>query len=242
MDRESLFVKKVKFELGCLAANTKLGSQQIHTIHVEAIRNIELLDWTQKIFLGILNAVAEKLILTILQSNNEWIRTKTLMKNAIVIIDATSFRVILKYLCLSIGSPKREVCGSWLNLNIYGASESLSRKTASPMIFEPWFSRLGQKANAEAGTWEVLLRRWVYGGYPPLLSEKRHATGRWGQKDRLAPSTKKLTKGMEGCPGVDSWGSGQLTGRNRLGVCPVDWGLVGAMLVTYSNSSGRAGY
>lgn len=71
MDRESLFVKKVKFELGCLAANTKLGSQQIHTIHVEAIRNIELLDWTQKIFLGILNAVAEKLILTILQSNNE---------------------------------------------------------------------------------------------------------------------------------------------------------------------------
>lgn len=59
------------------------------------LTSIELLDWTHKIFLGILNAVLEKLV-CYLQSNNELIQIKILMKNAIVTtpnaIDTAPFR------------------------------------------------------------------------------------------------------------------------------------------------------
>jgi len=59
---------------------------------------------------------------------------------------------------------------------------------------------VGRRANAEAGTWVVLLGRWVHGGYPPFVRRKARE-----EKDRKidAPSTRKMT-GMGGCPGVDS--------------------------------------
>jgi len=47
----------------------------IRFVYMEAIRSIELLDWTQKIFLGVLNAVPEKLVLLILFTIKQWMNT-----------------------------------------------------------------------------------------------------------------------------------------------------------------------
>jgi len=88
--------KKRKFELGRPAANTKIGPQRIHTVRTRGgnkkYRALRLdhgnFSWASeqctrrtRIVDTVYNA-----------SNNELVRTKTLVKNAIVLIDATPFR------------------------------------------------------------------------------------------------------------------------------------------------------
>lgn len=90
------FRKKRKFELGRQPANTKLGGKRVHRVRVRGghfkFRALRLetgnFSWGSE-------AVSRKTrILDVVYnaSNNELVRTKTLVKSAVVSIDATPFR------------------------------------------------------------------------------------------------------------------------------------------------------
>ncbi|CAN7998960.1 unnamed protein product [Ixodes hexagonus] len=88
--------KKRKFELGRPAANTKLGPKRIHTVRTRGgnkkYRALRLdcgnFSWASE------HCTRKTRIIDVVYnaSNNELVRTKTLVKNAIVMIDATPFR------------------------------------------------------------------------------------------------------------------------------------------------------
>merc|ERR1711973_397759 len=88
--------KKRKFELGRPAANTKLGPQRIHTVRVRGgNRKYRALRLDQGNFSWGSERCARKTrIIDVVYNaaNNELVRTKTLVKNAIVVIDAAPFR------------------------------------------------------------------------------------------------------------------------------------------------------
>ncbi|CAL8071993.1 unnamed protein product [Orchesella dallaii] len=88
--------KKRKFELGRPAANTKLGARRVHAVRTrggnQKFRALRLdtgnMSWGSE---GITRKT--RLIDVVYNaSNNELVRTKTLVKNAIVVIDAAPFR------------------------------------------------------------------------------------------------------------------------------------------------------
>ncbi|XP_037886951.1 40S ribosomal protein S8-like [Glossina fuscipes] len=88
--------KKRKFELGRPAANTKLGAPRVHKVRTRG-GNIKL----RALRLGTGNfawsseGIARKTRIAGVvynASNNELVRTKTLVKNTIVVIDAMPFR------------------------------------------------------------------------------------------------------------------------------------------------------
>ncbi|XP_055374250.1 40S ribosomal protein S8 [Condylostylus longicornis] len=88
--------KKRKFELGRPAANTKLGALRIHPVRTRGgntkHRALRLENGN---FAWASEGCARKTrIIDVVYnaSNNELVRTKTLVKNAIVVIDATPFR------------------------------------------------------------------------------------------------------------------------------------------------------
>ncbi|KAJ8655937.1 ribosomal protein S8.e [Lichtheimia ornata] len=88
--------KKRKFELGRPAAMTKLGAKRVHTVRTRGgnskFRALRLesgnYSW------GSEGVTRKTRILTVVYnaSNNELVRTNTLVKNAVVQIDATPFR------------------------------------------------------------------------------------------------------------------------------------------------------
>ncbi|OWR43104.1 ribosomal protein S8 [Danaus plexippus plexippus] len=88
--------KKRKYELGRPAANTKLGSQRIHLVRARGgnIKYRALRLDTGNFSWGSECATRKTRIIDVVYnaSNNELVRTKTLVKNAIVVVDATPFR------------------------------------------------------------------------------------------------------------------------------------------------------
>jgi len=94
--RRNVHQKKRKYELGRTPAMTKLGSKRIHTVRVRGgnskFRAMRLdagtFSW------GSENCSRKARILDVVYnaSNNELVRTKTLVKNTIVSVDATAFR------------------------------------------------------------------------------------------------------------------------------------------------------
>jgi small subunit ribosomal protein S8e len=88
--------KKRKFELARPAAMTKLGPQRIHTVRVRGgNKKFRALRLDQGNFSWGSESIARKTrIIDVVYNacNNELVRTKTLVKNAIVVIDATPFR------------------------------------------------------------------------------------------------------------------------------------------------------
>merc|ERR1711917_108273 len=88
--------KKRKFELGRPAANTKLGPQRIHTVRTRGgnkkYRALRL--DTGNFAWGSEGQSRKTRIIDVVYnaSNNEMVRSKTLVKNAIVVIDAAPFR------------------------------------------------------------------------------------------------------------------------------------------------------
>ncbi|GJE94462.1 40S ribosomal protein S8 [Phanerochaete sordida] len=88
--------KKRKFELGRQPANTKLGAKRIHTVRVRGgnlkYRALRLetgnFAWASE------HTTRKTRILTVVYnaSNNELVRTNTLVKSAIIQVDATPFR------------------------------------------------------------------------------------------------------------------------------------------------------
>jgi small subunit ribosomal protein S8e len=88
--------KKRKFELGRQPANTKLGAKRIHTVRVRG-GNIKqrALRLDSGNFAWGSEAITRKVrIIDVVYnaSNNELVRTKTLVKGAVVQVDATPFR------------------------------------------------------------------------------------------------------------------------------------------------------
>merc|ERR1711981_1142817 len=87
---------KRKFELGRPAAMTKLGPQRIHTLRVRGgNKKYRALRLDTGNFAWASEATARKTrIIDVVYNacNNELVRTKTLVKNAIVVIDAAPFR------------------------------------------------------------------------------------------------------------------------------------------------------
>lgn len=88
--------KKRKFELGRPAASTKIGARRIHTIRTRGgnkkYRAMRL--DTGNFSWGSEGVSRKTRIMDVVYnaSNNELVRTKTLVKNAIVVIDAVPFR------------------------------------------------------------------------------------------------------------------------------------------------------
>jgi small subunit ribosomal protein S8e len=88
--------KKRKFELGRPAANTKIGVRRIHTIRTRggnkkyrALRlDVGNFSW------GSESVTRKTRIMDVVYnaSNNELVRTKTLVKNCIIVIDSAPFR------------------------------------------------------------------------------------------------------------------------------------------------------
>ncbi|KAJ1917671.1 ribosomal protein S8A [Mycoemilia scoparia] len=94
--KRAQFRKKRKFELGRQAANTKLGAKRIHTVRTRGgnikFRAMRLdtgnFSWASE-------SVTRKARISNVvynASNNELVRTNTLVKGAVVQIDATPFR------------------------------------------------------------------------------------------------------------------------------------------------------
>merc|ERR1712173_238840 len=94
--KRALIRTKRKFELGRPAAMTKLGPQRIHTIRVRGgNKKYRALRLDTGNFSWGSEAISRKTrIIDIVYNacNHELVRTKTLVKNAIVVIDATPFR------------------------------------------------------------------------------------------------------------------------------------------------------
>merc|ERR1719392_79515 len=91
-----MYHKKRKYEMGRQMAMTKIGTKRVHTVRVRGgntkFRAMRLdtgnFSWGSEV------CTRKTRILDVVYnaSNNELVRTKTLVKNAIVQIDATPFR------------------------------------------------------------------------------------------------------------------------------------------------------
>ncbi|KAI9289771.1 ribosomal protein S8e/ribosomal biogenesis NSA2 [Umbelopsis sp. AD052] len=94
--KRAQYRKKRKFELGRQAANTKLGPKRVHEVRVRGgnkkYRALRLdagnFAW------GSENCTRKTRVLTVVYnaSNNELVRTNTLVKGAVIQVDATPFR------------------------------------------------------------------------------------------------------------------------------------------------------
>lgn len=88
--------KKRKFELGRPAANTKLGARRVHYVRTRGgnLKYRALRLDTGNFAWGSEGTARKTRIIDVVYnaSNNELVRTKTLVKNAIVVVDATPFR------------------------------------------------------------------------------------------------------------------------------------------------------
>ncbi|KAH9986551.1 ribosomal protein S8e/ribosomal biogenesis NSA2 [Russula compacta] len=89
--------KKRKFELGRQSANTKLGSNRIHKVRVRGgnLKYRALRLESGNFAWGSEHVTRKTRIISVVYnaSNNELVRTNTLVKGAIIQVDATPFRV-----------------------------------------------------------------------------------------------------------------------------------------------------
>ncbi|KAI5693575.1 hypothetical protein M8J76_009991 [Diaphorina citri] len=130
--------KKRKFELGRPAANTKLGPRRIHTVRTRGgNKKYRALRIDQGNFSWGSECCTRKTrIIDVVYnaSNNELVRTKTLVKNAIVVIDATPFRQWYEtYYALPIGRRKTG--------KLTEAEEAVLNKKRSKKVVKKYKSR-----------------------------------------------------------------------------------------------------
>ncbi|KAG0000050.1 hypothetical protein BGZ79_006357, partial [Entomortierella chlamydospora] len=94
--KRAQYRKKRKFELGRQAANTKLGAKRIHEVRTRGgNKKFRAMRLDSGNFSWGSEAISRKARIVAVvynASNNELVRTGTLVKNAIVQVDATPFR------------------------------------------------------------------------------------------------------------------------------------------------------
>lgn len=125
--KRAFYRKKRKFELGRQAANTKIGGKRIHVIRVRGGKPLILSIWKCLISIGNLKYRALRLetgnfawgsesctkktrIIRVVYNatNNELVRTNTLVKGSIVEVDAAPFRQWYEaHYALPIGRKKK---------------------------------------------------------------------------------------------------------------------------------------
>ncbi|WFD29683.1 ribosomal protein S8A [Malassezia sp. CBS 17886] len=95
--RRSHYRKKRQFELGRQAANTRIGAKRIHDVRVRGgnVKPRALRLESGNFAWGSEHITAKTRILGVVYnaSNNELVRTNTLVKGAVIQIDATPFRL-----------------------------------------------------------------------------------------------------------------------------------------------------
>ncbi|KAF7721477.1 ribosomal protein S8A [Apophysomyces ossiformis] len=94
--RRVQYRKKRKFELGRQPANTKLGAKRIHLVRVRGgnVKHRALRLDSGNFSWGSEGVARKTRVLTVVYnaSNNELVRTNTLVKGAVIQVDATPFR------------------------------------------------------------------------------------------------------------------------------------------------------
>jgi len=94
--RRNVHQKKRKYELGRPNANTRIGTKKIQTVRARGgnLKYRALRLDTGNFSWGSESATRKARVLDVVynSSNNELVRTKTLVKNAVVQVDATAFR------------------------------------------------------------------------------------------------------------------------------------------------------
>ncbi|KAM7334000.1 LOW QUALITY PROTEIN: hypothetical protein ACRRTK_007320 [Alexandromys fortis] len=100
--------KKRKYELGRPAANTKIGPHRIHTVRVRGVnKKYRALRLEVGNFSWVLYSQTRIIDVVYNASHNELVRTKTLVKNCIVLIDSTPDRQRYESHCaLPLGRKK----------------------------------------------------------------------------------------------------------------------------------------
>ncbi|KAM4811517.1 small ribosomal subunit protein eS8-like [Urocitellus parryii] len=163
------YSKKSKYELGRPAANTKTGPRRIHTVRVrggnEKYRALRLdvgnFPWGSECCTRIIDVVYNA-------SNNELVRTKTLVKNCVVLIDSTPYRQWYESHCaLPLGRKK--------GAKLTPEEEEILNKNRSKKIQKNYDER---KKNAKVTT---LLEEQLQQG--ELLARIASRPGQSGQAD-----------------------------------------------------------
>ncbi|KAJ1993117.1 ribosomal protein S8A [Coemansia spiralis] len=114
--KRAQYRKKRKFELGRQAANTKLGAKRIHEVRVRGgnkkFRAMRLESGTYSWGSEAISRSTRIVAVVYNASNNELVRTNTLVKGAIVQIDATPFRQWYENRYAQVlGKKKRQIAG-----------------------------------------------------------------------------------------------------------------------------------
>jgi len=134
--RRHIHQTKRKSELGRPAAQTKLGSKTVHVVRARG-GNLKFramrLD-TGNFAWGSLNCTRKTRILDVVYnaSNNELVRTKTLVKNAIVQVDATPFRSYYEQQHnVQLGKKKKDAAGNEEKVEAVKKSKHVLRNIAA---------------------------------------------------------------------------------------------------------------
>ncbi|XP_065843659.1 small ribosomal subunit protein eS8-like [Oscarella lobularis] len=103
--------KKRKFELGRPPANTRIGAKRIHTVRTrggnEKRRGLRLENGNYSWGSEAITRKSRIIDVVYNASNNELVRTKTLVKNCIVQVDSTPFRQWFEtHYCVTLGRKK----------------------------------------------------------------------------------------------------------------------------------------
>jgi len=109
--RRNVHQKKRKYELGRPNANTRIGTKKVNTVRSRGgnLKYRALRLDTGNFSWGSESATRKARILDVVYnaSNNELVRTKTLVKNSVIQVDATAFRQWYEqHYCVVIGKKK----------------------------------------------------------------------------------------------------------------------------------------
>ncbi|CAO3678456.1 unnamed protein product [Rhizopus microsporus] len=134
--RRAQYRKKRKFELGRQFANTKLGSKRIHLVRVRGgnYKRRALRLESGNFSWGSEGISRKTRILTVVYnaSNNELVRTNTLVKGAVIQIDATPFRQWYEsHYAIALGKKKAGAHAEEVEKSVENKSRAVQKKVAA---------------------------------------------------------------------------------------------------------------
>nr|XP_012631791.1 40S ribosomal protein S8 [Microcebus murinus] len=222
--------KKRKYELGRPAANTKIGPRRIHTVRVRggnkkyrALRlDVGNFSWGSEC------CTRKTRIIDVVYnaSNNELVRTKTLVKNCIVLIDSTPYRQWYEsHYALPLGRKK--------GAKLTPEEEEILNKKRSKKIQKKYDERKKSNSWAQqrrcglAVQWLRLRHTWGLHGECGAAAATnmgwRRAHEPACRRGMMTPGKKKVLPGD--CRQLREWGGSQPLRRSLAGAAPPERGL-----------------
>ncbi len=173
--RRAYYRKKRAFELGRQAANTRIGAKRIHTVRVRGgnLKHRALRLDSGNFAWGSEHITAKTRVLGVVYnaSNNELVRTNTLVKGCIVQVDATPFRQAYEKHYGQPVTTKRRAAGqgaaeanvdepscptalpaSWRTAERRASSTALLSSSSAPVVCTPPSPRVPVRAVAATAT------------------------------------------------------------------------------------------